>query len=70
MDNVMAYLAMGGYARYVWPAYGLAAAVTIGLLVVSLRTLRSRERALAALQEEMPGRRGRSRDRKVPREME
>ncbi|WP_241911681.1 heme exporter protein CcmD [Telmatospirillum siberiense] len=53
---------MGGYARFVWPAYGLVGLVTVGLLVTSLRTLRVRERALAALQEEMPGRRGRSRD--------
>jgi heme exporter protein D len=62
MDGVMAFLEMGGYARFIWPAYGLVGAVTIGLLVVSLRTLKLRERALAALQEEIPGRRGRSRD--------
>jgi heme exporter protein D len=62
MDSVSAFFDMGGYARYVWPAYGLVGVVTIALLVTSLRTLRIRERALAALQQEMPGRRGRSRD--------
>lgn len=62
MDSVLTYFEMGGYARFVWPAYGLAAVVTIGLLVGTLRTLKMRERTLAALQQEMPGRRGRSRD--------
>jgi heme exporter protein D len=62
MESILAFFEMGGYARFVWPAYGLVGAVTIGLLVVSLRTLRVRERTLAALQQEMPGRRGRSRD--------
>ncbi|HXP97098.1 MAG TPA: heme exporter protein CcmD [Telmatospirillum sp.] len=59
----MTFLEMGGYARFVWPAYGLVAVVTIGLLLVSLRTLRSRERALTMLQEQSPGRRGRRRDK-------
>jgi len=62
MDSLMTYLEMGGYARFVWPAYGLAAVVTLGLLAVSVKTLRSRERALAMLQEQNPGRRGRRRD--------
>lgn len=62
MDSLSAFFEMGGYARFVWPAYGLVGVVTIGLVVASLRTLRARERALAALQQEMPGRRGRSRD--------
>lgn len=43
------YLAMGGYAAYVWPAYGLAALVIGGLLWTSLRGMRARERALASL---------------------
>jgi len=42
MDSLMTYLEMGGYARFVWPAYGLAAVVTLGLLAVSVKTLRSR----------------------------
>jgi heme exporter protein D len=41
-----AFLAMGGYAQYVWPAYGLSA-LGIGALVVT--TLRSYGRARARL---------------------
>ncbi|MBI1986081.1 MAG: heme exporter protein CcmD [Rhodospirillales bacterium] len=44
------YLEMGGYGAYVWPAYGAAAAVLIGLVVASLRTLHAREAALKALE--------------------
>ena len=50
MTNAIAdYLAMGGYAQYVWPAYALAAIVLVGLLAVSLRQLRKAEAELAAL---------------------
>jgi heme exporter protein D len=44
------YLAMGGYAAFVWPAYGLAAAVMVALLVQSLRRYRGMQRALEVLQ--------------------
>ncbi|MBM3516985.1 MAG: heme exporter protein CcmD [Alphaproteobacteria bacterium] len=40
---------MGGYAAYVWPAFGVTAVVMIGLVVGSVRALRRDERALAAL---------------------
>ncbi len=40
------FFAMGGYASFVWPAYGLSALVLIGLTVVSLRGYR-RSRQLA-----------------------
>jgi heme exporter protein D len=50
MKAVVDYLSMGGYAVYVWPALGLTAAVLIGLLVVTLRTLRARERQLSLLE--------------------
>jgi heme exporter protein D len=43
-ENFQAFLAMGGYAAYVWPAYALAAAGLIGALVLSRRTLKARER--------------------------
>ncbi len=39
---------MGGYAAYVWPSYGLAALVFLGLLVTGLRGLRTVEQQLAA----------------------
>lgn len=31
---------MGGYAGFIWPAYGIAALVLVGVLVVSLLQLR------------------------------
>jgi heme exporter protein D len=48
-DSVQTFLAMGGYAGFVWPAYGLAAAILVGLLLVSLRQLRKAEADLEAL---------------------
>lgn len=62
MDNLAAFLDMGGYARFIWPAYGLAALVMVAVLVSTLRNLRARERQLAALQDQLPGRRGRVRE--------
>lgn len=50
VDALTSFIDMGGYGAYVWPAYGAAAAVLIGLVAVSLRTLRSREAALKALE--------------------
>ncbi len=44
--GLVGFLAMGGYAVYVWPAYGLAAAVLIGLWLASARSLRAREREI------------------------
>jgi len=41
---------MGGYAGFVWPAYGVAAVVMIALLVASWRKLRSQEKTLEMLQ--------------------
>lgn len=49
MENMNQFFDMGGYAAFVWPAYGVAAVVLIGLLVQSLRGLRSRAAELAAL---------------------
>ena len=57
MNVTTHYLAMGGYAAFVWPAYGLAAAVMLGLLVQSLRRYRGMQRALEVLQRGRPPRR-------------
>ncbi|MSO75101.1 MAG: heme exporter protein CcmD [Alphaproteobacteria bacterium] len=46
----MSFWEMGGYAVYVWPAFGAAAVILIALLAISLRTLRARERALRVLE--------------------
>jgi heme exporter protein D len=48
-NTIRTFLAMGGYAGFVWPAYALAAIVLLGLLAVSLRQLRRAEAELAAL---------------------
>ena len=46
----MSFFEMGGYAAYVWPAFGAAAAVMVALLVLSLRAMRVREAALRKLE--------------------
>lgn len=59
----MSFFAMGGYAAYVWPAFGVAAVILIALLLLSLRSLRAREAVLRKL-EASRGIRRRSRDGK------
>jgi heme exporter protein D len=46
------YLAMGGYAAFVWPAYAIALAVLGGVTVQSWRRYRASRRALDELQGE------------------
>jgi heme exporter protein D len=48
------YLDMGGYAAFVWPAYGLSLAVILGLAFNAWRTLKVRERDLAKLRDLRP----------------
>jgi heme exporter protein D len=55
MSGLDAFLAMGGYAAYVWPAYGAAAIVLGGLLAWSLAGYRRAQRELEALQRIAPG---------------
>ncbi len=50
------FFAMGGYAVYVWPAYGVAAVVLIGLWIASLRSLRAREAEIEAVEAGRPRR--------------
>jgi heme exporter protein D len=45
------WLAMGGYAGFVWPAYGVAAIVMGGLALYSWRRHRQSGDALARLQQ-------------------
>ena len=56
MDRFQAFLDMGGYAMFVWPAYAIAIGVLIGLLVVSLRGMRGHEEALRSLRSKLPHR--------------
>ncbi|WP_029010333.1 heme exporter protein CcmD [Azospirillum halopraeferens] len=51
------FFAMGGYAAYIWPSYALTALVMVGLLVATLKGLRSREATLKALEGSRPPRR-------------
>lgn len=41
---------MGGFAQYVWPAYGFAALALAFLTIVTIRHLRKSQRILAELQ--------------------
>jgi heme exporter protein D len=54
MDSVIRFFEMGGYAQYVWPAYGVTAAVLVGMLVESLAGYRRHRRELDALEEARP----------------
>ena len=45
------FFAMGGYAAYVWPAYGIVALVLVGFLVSSLRALKENRRRLTLLED-------------------
>ena len=51
-ESVSTFLDMGGYAAFVWPSYAITALVLVGMLVASLRWLRSTEATLAALKAE------------------
>ncbi len=55
--NWQNFFAMGGYARFVWPAYAVAALVLLGLLVWSLGSYRRVERELSLREEKSPRKR-------------
>jgi heme exporter protein D len=57
MNAIGAFLAMGGYAEFVWPAYGLALAVLAGLTCASWQRYRASVAALDRLQQHRGGRR-------------
>jgi heme exporter protein D len=50
------FFAMGGYAAYVWPAYGVTAVVLIVLWVASVRGLKAREAEVDAAESGRPRR--------------
>jgi len=50
MDSVTHFLAMGGYARFVWPAYGVAFLVVAWMLVDSIGAYRRVSRELQSLE--------------------
>jgi heme exporter protein D len=49
--TLLKFLAMGGYAAFVWPAYGVATLVLAGLFWQSLQAYRRRRRELDSLQQ-------------------
>jgi heme exporter protein D len=62
---VSEFFAMGGYAGYVWPAFGFAALVLIGLLAQSWVAARRREAEFEQLRRlSGPQRRGRAEARR------
>ena len=57
MGNIRAFLSMGGYAAFVWPAYGVALAVLGGLALFSWRRYGGSIANLERLQEDLRKRR-------------
>jgi len=53
VTNIGAFLAMGGYAVFVWPAYGLTFAVLGGLALHSWRSYRQSVRTMERLQRQI-----------------
>jgi heme exporter protein D len=53
VTNIGAFLAMGGYAVFVWPAYGLTFVVLGGLAAHSWRRYRQSVRTLEQLQRQI-----------------
>lgn len=43
------FFEMGGYAAFIWPAYAVALLLMVGLLVMSLRSMRQREELVQTL---------------------
>ncbi|MGH7031360.1 MAG: heme exporter protein CcmD [Stellaceae bacterium] len=57
LQTLSNYLAMGGYALYVWPAYGVACAVLGGLALYCHRRYRRSVLLLEELQRQLAPRR-------------
>ena len=46
---VSEFLEMGGYGAFIWPAYGAAAILMAGLLILSWKGMRQREALVESL---------------------
>ena len=57
MGDISAFLAMGGYAGFVWPAYGIASVVLGGLALLSWRRYRESTVTLERFQQDLRKRR-------------
>lgn len=49
MANMAAFFAMGGYAAFVWPSYGVSAAALAAAVVLTLSAYRRARTALSLL---------------------
>lgn len=58
MDAIGTFFEMGGHAAYVWPAFGIAAGLMIGMVVWTRIALKADRRTLDLLQAARRGRRG------------
>ena len=54
MEALDQFLAMGGYARFVWPAYAMAVIVLGGFAIDTVVTYRKRQRALDEVEKRRP----------------
>ena len=57
MDMLDQFFAMGGYARFVWPAYGIAILVLAVMAMQSYRAWRRQHRLWSAIETTRPQRR-------------
>jgi heme exporter protein D len=55
MDGFLKFIDMGGYALWVWPAYGAAVVGLVGILVATVRGLKAREREFESLKAQRRG---------------
>jgi heme exporter protein D len=61
MSNAIShFFAMGGYALYIWPAYGVSAVVLGWIAIASWRRTKANEAELKKLQDQSPHRRRRA----------
>ena len=56
----MSFFEMGGYAAYVWPAFGIGTIILIALVIFSFLRLKKRESTLKQLEAEQRIRRRRN----------
>jgi heme exporter protein D len=48
------FFAMGGYAAFIWPAYGVSAVALVGMIWQSVAAWRAAKRRLEDLERERP----------------
>jgi len=48
------FFAMGGYAAFIWPAYGISALAVLGMIWQSIAAWRAARKRLDALEREKP----------------